>query len=242
MDIRQLKRDPHAVKAILREMPDGRLVVLKDCKIQVPARYLECGLAEIGADKHILGIYALIVEGQVYSVSIVNAMVSLGPTTVSTVKVGGEEYLEFEFEKGSTLLKSTNLVRVDTLTYVIFDEFYQKGNVPWYIGYEDMGRLFDTAQKHANASVGRQRKVMQLIASLVGRDPSNPKKYYRTLVKSRQQLLETPPVFVPLMSVRYGATNTLTKLGGSYFRTKGVTSALISPAERSEKIETILRR
>jgi hypothetical protein len=124
---------------------------------------------------------------------------------------------------------------------LVFNEFMQKGNIPWYINYEDLGKLFKSAKKYAGANVGMQPEVMEMIASLVARNPDNRKQYYRTSVLSVKDAAARPPAFVGLISVRYSATNTMTKLGGSYF-SKGVTSALIDPSERSERIETILRK
>jgi len=240
MNTAELIRDKAAVTSVLKETPDGRVVTIRECKIYIPARYADYGMAQIGVDKHILGIYAMVVENK-YAVCSVNAMMQIDPVRTNKVKIAGDEYYEFEFDKGSTVIKNVNLVKADTLTYLIFDEFFQKGNIPWFIGYEDLGRIFDTARKYAGANIGGQREVIELIASLVARDPNDRTQYYRTAVKSQEDVKHIHPAYIPLMSVRYGATNTLTKLGGSYF-SKGVISALIDPADRPERIETILRK
>lgn len=240
MNIAGLRRDAPAVLKALVETPDGRVVTTKPCQIYIPARYVDYGMAKIGVDNHVLGIYALVV-GDVYSVCKVDAMMSIDPSQTNKIKIEGEEYYEFVFNAGSTVISNVNLVKTDTLVYLIFDEFFQKGNIPWFLNYEDLGRLFDTARKHAGANVGNEREVIQLVASLVARDPSDRTRNYRNLVKTNEDVKNIHPAFVPLMSVRYAATNTLTKLGGSYF-SKGVVSALIDPADRPERIETILRK
>ena len=236
-----LRRDAPAVLKALKELPDGRLVTTKPCKIYIPQRFVDYGLAKTGVDNHILGIYALVMEDEYYCVSLVNAMVQIDPYQTNRIKIHGDDYLEFVFQAGSTVIKNLNLVKTDTLTYLIFDEFFQKGNIPWYVGYEELGRIFDTAKKHAGANIGTSREITQLIASIVARDPNDRTRYYRTVIKKLEDLKNKPPAFVPLMSVRYAATNTMTKLGGSYF-SKGVNSALIDPADRPERIETILRK
>ncbi len=241
MDRSQLRRDPQAVRQAMKELPGGVLVTTQPCKIYIPQRYEEYGLAKLGIENHILGIFALVLEDGSYTVCLVNAMVPIDPVQTNKVKFDGDDYLEFVFQKGSTIMKSMDLVKTDTLTYLLFDEFFQKGNIPWYVGYEELGKLFDTAVKHAGAKIGQQREVTELIASIVARNPKDRTQNYRTLIKSEEDLVKTPPVFVPLMSIRYAATNTMTKIGGSYF-SKGVNSALLSPAERPERIETILRK
>lgn len=241
MDRASLRRDPEAVRRVMKELPDGRLVTTVPCRIYIPQRYEEYGMAKLGVENHILGIFALVLEDGTYTVCMVNAMVPIDPVQTNKVKFDGDEYYEFVFTKGSAVMKNMNLVKTDTLTYLIFDEFLQKGNIPWYVGYEELGKLFDTAGKHAGANIGKQREVTQLIASIVARNPNNRNQYYRTMITSQEQLTTNPPAFVPLMSIRYAATNTMSKIGGSYF-SKGVNSALLSPAERPERIETILRK
>jgi hypothetical protein len=236
-----LIRDAVRVQAALQELPDGRVVALAPVKIYVPLRYVDRNLAVVGVENHILGIYAITVEDKYYGVSLINAMVPIEPSQTNKVKMDGDDFLEFVFETGSTVIKSLDLVCVDTLTYRIYDEILAKGNIPWYLGYEELAALFNTAKKHADANVGQEQEVIQLIVSLVARSREDRTKYYRTVVQSLEDLHNKPPVFVPLMSVRYSATNTLNKLAGSYFG-QGVVSALLNPAERTERIENLLRK
>lgn len=241
MDIASLEHNPQRVRQALEKQPDGRVVARERVKIYVPYRYVERDLAYVGIENHILGIYAIVVGDRYYGVSLVDAMVSIDPSQTNKVKIDGDEFLEFIFEERTTVIKSVHLVCTDTITYRIYDEIFAKGNIPWYLGYEELARIFDTAKKHADANIGQEQEVTQLIVSLVARSRADRTQYYRTVVNTPQDLRDNPPVFVPLMSVRYSATNTLTKLGGSYFG-QGVVSALINPAQRTERIEELLRK
>jgi hypothetical protein len=241
VDPSKLIRDPAKVHAALREMNDGRVIALAECKIYIPVRYAEHNLAYVGARNYILGIYAITVEDKFYGVSLLNTMIPIEPTSVSKVKIDEDNYYEFFFRKGATVFKTVNLVKTDTLVYRIYDEFIAKGYVPWFMGYEEIGKIFDTAKEFADANIGQNPEVTQLIASIVARDPRDRTKYYRTAISDSTDLNKIKPVFVPLKSVQYSATNTLTKLGGSYFQ-QGVVSALISPSTRIERTEAILRR
>jgi len=241
MDPSTLIRAAARVHEALREMPDGRLIAVKPCKIYSPVRYAERNLSHIGAENYILGIFAITTEDKYYGVCLLNTMVPIEPSSIQKVKVDGDDYYEFSFVAGSTVITNTNLVKTDTLVYRIYDEFIAKGYVPWYMGYEEMGHIFDSAKTFAGANIGANPEVTQLIASIVARDPTDRTKYYRTAVKNREDMQKLKPVFVPLKSVQYSATNTTTKLGGSYFQ-QGVTSALVSPATRTERIESILRQ
>lgn len=241
MDITKLIRNAPKVHACLKELDDGRLVTTKGCKIVIPSRFAERGLAEIGIESHIVGVYAIIVEDQYYGVSMVNAMHRIEPTSTVKIMIEDEEYYEFTFDSGATVFSSVKLVKTDTLVYKIYDEIIAKGRVPWYLGYIELGKIFDTAKYHAGANIGTNHEVTELIVSMIARNPKNRHQYYRQVVKSMEEIQRNPPAFIPLRSVTYAATNTTNKLAGSYF-SEGMVSALVSPADRVERIEDILRR
>jgi hypothetical protein len=241
MNPKQLTHDPAKVQSYLKELPDERLVTTKGCKIHIPARFAERQLATIGIETYIVGICAVIVEDQYYGVMLVNAMMRIEPTSTLRVNVDDDEYYEFYFEPGATVIQSVQLVKTDTLVYRVYDEIIAKGREPWYLDYAHMGHLFDSAKYHAGANIGQNHEVTELIVSMVSRDPDDRTKYYRQAVKTKADLKKKPPVFIPLRSVQYSATNTTNKLAGSYW-TDALNSALVSPSTRTERIEELLRR
>lgn len=241
MNPRNLIRDASKIHAILQEMPDGSVITTKECKIYIPSRFAERNLAEVGVENTISGIYAIVTEDLYYGVSLINAMIKIKPTSTLKVKVLGVEYFEFTFSPGSVVIETTTLVKKDTLVYRIYDEIISKGRVPWFIDYNDLGHIFDTAKSHANANIGQNSEVTELIISMVARDKTDKTKYYRTTVDNLADIKSKPPTYIPLRSVTYAATNTTNKLAGSYF-SSAVTSALVSPAERTERIEGLLRQ
>lgn len=243
MDIHQFVRDAPKVHAAFKELADGRTVVLKPLKIYIPQRYEERGLADVGSRVHILGIHALTVEDKYYCVLVLDAIVEICPSQTNRIKMDGDDYLEFVFNPGDILYPFNSVVCNDTLVYEIFDETFAKGNIPWYLDVEDLSRIFDTAQSHAGANIGQEQEVTQLIVSVISRSQDDRTKFWRTTIDSFKDLNDPKkkPVFIPLSSVRYAATNTMTKLGGSYFG-QGVISALIHPSQRTERIEKLLRK
>jgi hypothetical protein len=241
MDPKKLIRDPVKVHSYLKELPDGRLVTTKGVKIYIPSRFAERGLASVGIETYIVGIYAIVVDDLYYGVSMVNAMMRIEPSATMTIVIDDEEFFEFVFDPGSTVVSSLELVKQDTLTYMIYDEIIAKGHVPWYLEYTDLGNLFNTANKHAGANIGSNHEVTELIVSIIARDSSNRHLYYRNTVKSNEDIKKKPPAFIALRSVTYAASNTLNKIAGSYMH-EGLVSALVTPTERVEKIESLLRR
>lgn len=241
MDYRRWVRDAAKVHACLHEAKDGSILTSKKCAIYIPERYAEKQLASIGAEVYILGIFALVVEDRYYAVSSALAKIRLKNPTIATVKFDGDNYLEFTFEPGSVVIADKELVKDDILTYYVFEEFITKGRVPWFMNYQqDLAGLFDTAELHAGVKLGNNHVVLEIIVAAITRNAKDPTVYYRHLIQKESDLKTIEPVTIPLRSVSYGATNTTSKLVGSYFG-EGLTSALVNPSEKVETIETILR-
>lgn len=237
MDYRHYIHDGDKVQACLAEVEGNRLVAKKPLKIVIPARFAERGLAFVGISTRIVGIYAIIVDDQYYGVSMACAMMNITPSSTAKVMYDDDEYYEFSFDAGATICPQLNLVKIDTLVYNIYDEIISKGRVPWYLSYELLGALFDTAKEHAGANIGQQQEVTELMVSIIARDPDNRVMYYRQVAAIDPK---KKPVFIPLKSVAYAATNTLNKLAGSYAK-DGMVSALVTPTERVERLEGLLR-
>ena len=234
-------RNAEAVKACLKDTASGQWMVTKPCKIQVPSRFIDRNLGEVGIDTYVYGIFALILEDGNYAVNSACAMMKIEPFKILTTEINGVSYHEFFFKAGSVITNSLNLVKDDTSPYYVLDELIFKGNIPWYIEYEDLAKIFDTAAKHAGSKLASNYEILELIASVVSRDPKNRSNYYRSLISTDAEKKTTKPAYVPLASVFFSASNTVDKLAGNYF-SDGVVSALVQPANQVEHIESILRR
>jgi len=235
-----LVRDPQTVLANLVENKSGQVLTKVPCKIQVPARFATVGLGQIGIDVFTYGCFPIILETGEYSVCNVNALVSLNPYKVLTINIDDVDYNEFHFEAGQVVINTTDLVKKDTLLYFVFDEFIFKGKVPWYVEYEDLGKLFDTSQLHAGSNIGQRLEVIELIASMISRPKNDRSKYIRLSATKYADLSIDKVSYVPLNSVFYSVNTTINKLTGNYF-SDGVTSALVTSTHEVQKIESILR-
>lgn len=241
MDHSKWKRDAARVSSVLHEQKDGSVVTAKPAKIYIPKRFAEKNLAEIGTEVFILGIFAIVIEDSYYAVSNANAMIRIKPNIINTVKFGEDLYLEFVFEAGSTVIASTQLIVSDSLVYEIFDEFIAKGRVPWYCGYEDLARLFETSDYHAGLRLAHNHSILAMFAASITRDTKDRSKYYRHVIKDLKDLDTNPPTVIPQRSIVLGASNTLTRLVGSYWE-DGLNSALANPSTELEPIEDLLLR
>jgi len=241
MDPKKLTRDASKVHAALKELDDGSVVTTKGCKIIIPARFAEQQLAVLGNEINICGLFAIVVEDRFYGVSSAMAMMRIEPSVTNTIKIEDEDFLEFVFDPGCTVISSTELVKSDAFIYLVYSEIIAKGNVPWYMNYEDMGRLFESAPHHAGVSVGANFAVIEMIMAAISRSEKDRTKYFRHQLATKQDLDKEVPAFIPLRSVTYGASNTTAKLIGAYWE-EGLTSALVNPTETVEPIEGLLRR
>ena len=240
MDITKLTRDSKYVLSALKELPNGSVVCTMDCKIQVPSRFTERSLVELGADIHCIGVYAMIVDDK-YAVSTINAQLLITPSKILKININDVEYYEFYFESGSQVFATTNLVKKDSLVYHIFDELISKANVPWYIGYDDLGKIFDSAKYHAGTNIADNQELTELIVSIISRDPIDKTIYYRNSIKNEQFVKDINPEYVSLSNVLFSATSTLTRLTGSYM-SEGIVSALVNESQREERLEALLRK
>lgn len=240
MNSSQFIRNSAKVYAAISATDTNEVVALKPIKVYIPARYKQADMAKFENENTFVGICAFVVDDTYYAVSCVTAVMRTEPTAINDVIIDDVEYVEMSYEPGSRVIANTNLVKVDSLLYRIYDEFISKGRQPWFMGYEDLGKLFANSQYYSGKKIGNNPQILEMIAATICRSPSDIKKYYRQMVESKEENLTNPPVVIPLRSVSIAATNAIAKLMGPYFD-ENVTSTLISPGQRVERVERLLR-
>lgn len=238
----KLKRDKDIVLKRLKKDKENRLFTTMACVIQIPVRWAETNikLGGVGLSNFAYGLFPVIFDDGIYSVINICAYIELDPLKTTIKTIDETDYYEFYFEANQVLFKTTYLVKKDEVIYPILNELVFKGKVPWYVEYDDLGRLFDTAKKHANSNVGDNPEIMEFIASMVTRTTKDRSTYIRNQIKDYKELTPENVAYVPLKSVLYSVNSTVNKIAGSYFN-EGVLSALVNPTQKAEKIEKILR-
>lgn len=235
-----MNRNPTAVISQLQETKSQAIVTRKECVIQFPKRFVERNLAEIGSETYVFGIYALIMGDQ-YAISTIPSMVRTNPSRISETMVDDVPYYNFHYEAGSVIIENVNVIRKDSLIYNLMDEFFLKGNVPWYVGYEDLGKIFDKAKEFADSNVAENYATMEAMAAYISRDQKDRSVQFRHMVKSRQDVEKNMPTYIGLYgNVFYAAPGTVNKLAGSYFQ-DAIVSALVQPSAKSSHVEDLLR-
>lgn len=240
MDYRHFKRNPNKVRAACKVGSDGSVIATRPSKLYFPERFLEKQLAVIGAQNYVVGIFAHVVDDTYFATFLGAAMVHVEPTAIATVKFGDDTYLELGFDPGARILVNQEVVQDGMLTYRIYDEIISKGHTPWYMSYDDLIKLLFTANDLAGVNLLANHAMLELNAAAVSRNAANMNQYYRHFIKSYEDILAHPPATIPLMSVSYGTTNTVSRIMGSYWE-QGINSALVNPATKVENIERLLR-
>ncbi len=236
--MKKLIRDPELAKSLLVKNEAGQVLAKEKCYIQVPARFSNIGLGQVGVDTIIYGCYAMINEAGRYTVRNINALIELNPNKTEVIKIGSVDYHQFEFDAYQVMIKTSNIIKRDNIIYNIFDEFLFKGKVPWYLEYEDLGKLLDTAKKFANSDVGKNQDVIEFIVSMIARTSNDRTINIRHILNNYKDLHDIS--YVPLSSVFYSVNTTINKLSGSYFN-DGIVSALVKKTDDISEIEKILR-
>lgn len=228
-----LKRNAKNIIAQLTETKSNELFTKKACVIQFPKRYTESNLAEISRDTYLFGVYALIMDGE-YAVSAIPAYFHTSPERVSESEVDGVPYINFHYSPGCRVLDNTNVLRKDSLIYSLIYEFFLQGNVPWYVGYEDLAKVFDVAKEFADSNVAQNYAITEAMTAYIARIASDRAVQYRLDPKGS-------PAYIGLKgNVFYAAPGTVNKLAGSYFQ-DAIVSALVQPSSKTSHVEDLLR-
>lgn len=235
-----VKRNPAAIQSYLQETKSGSVITKRDCIIQFPKRLVDRDLAEIGSETYVFGIFAIII-GNEYAISTIPSMIRTNPSRIDEREIKGDFYYNFYYEGGDVIIENINLIRKDTLIYNLTEEFFLKGNIPWYIGYEDLGRIYDKAKEFADSNVAQNYATMEAMAACISRAPHDRSVQYRHFIKSKKDIDSNNPTYIGLYgNVFYAAPGTVNKLAGSYFQ-DAVVSALVQPSTKSSHVETLLR-
>ena len=135
--------------------------------------------------------------------------------------------------KDTVFLINNNLVVSDKFVYDVFDEFFSNGNIPWYLNYEDVARLFEDGVKFANVKIGNDPFIFEILTSIIARTSSDKTKKYRTNTDGNL-------AFVGLNDIIYGFNNTGASLIGGYFK-DGIVNSIVRKEEESTELVKILR-
>lgn len=231
MDISKLTRDSSLAENFVTV--GTQVITKKDCSFLIPFNYLAHKLAKTGEQVFIASVFCIVI-GDRYAVCSSCANLEISPDEINQIKILGVEYLEFKFAAGQTVIPTTKVLVDSDLAYEINKYFYTYGRVPWFMSYNDLGVILKDHKEYSGLNISPNNIPFEIVVSKITRDRTNKFLNYR------HTPMAAGPVVVPFKSVLFNATNTTSKLLGSYL-SDGFTSALLSPSETVETVETLLR-
>lgn len=232
--VNEFTRKPNAIKSLLKTT-NGITTTSEDIRIMFPERYVESNMATIDNVIKVIGIYAILDNKNNYAVMNIPIMQELTPSHVDEVSVDGVVYKMLYFNKNSVVMPINKLIVNSDFIYVLFNDFFAAGRVPWYLDYTDLSNVFLESNKYLNNGIGKEIVAFELLASIVARDPEDLSVYYR-LSKSNKA-----PGYAGLNNLYYSYNNTGSKLVGSYLKT-GLINAMIDPETKESETTKILRQ
>lgn len=234
MDIRGFKRDPTYVKKFIKKLNDGSIIFTKEAKVMLPKKWMDNDLVAISDPITMVGVFAIIIDNY-YAVSSVTTLMSTDPDKINYDFVNDEEYIVFNYKENDRLTINSQLVKRDNIPYKLFTFIFDKGKIPWFLSYTDVSQIYDSSIEYASVNFNLPHSVFEMVAGVIARNENEKNTFYRHGDWSK------PPVFIPLRSVQFAASNTTAKLIGAYW-SEGLASALVYPSERKELIEELLRK
>ena len=232
--IKNLKRNGSIVKTKIKKIGTS-LVAKDDIRIMVPARFKNKELVTFNMDIKVYMFAAIIDSDNNYSVTRIPAMLTLTPELTEEVLVGNEEYLLFRFAKNTIISPDTKVAKMQSLLFNIFEEFFMRGKIPWYMEYNDVSKLFLQTSKYSGSGAGNNPAAVELLTSIIARSPKDTTELFRYMKEASKDNI----TYIALLNVYYTFNSTMAKLGGSYFD-QGITSALNNPEQEPSITGAIL--
>lgn len=241
MDFTQYNRNVEAIQRIMRRDEDSSTIyTTKPLMTVVPTRYFNGKLGVIDGERYVVtGILPWIAKDTM-AISRIHAKIPLTPDHVTSNRVGDEEHFVLAWDEGGIVCPNYHLAMDQTLSFEIYDELIAKGKQPQWMTYLDRAELLYDAVKFAGVDLGGSQALQSIFASSCIRDPKDRTTQFREILEDQSQYNTRPFDVIPLRNVAYGADNTTTRLGGSYFSI-GMASALVNPTTSVESIESLLR-
>lgn len=232
------RRDPVRVNNVLKQA-GSRKIATESMRMVFPTRWLERDLAVIENVITVLGYVALVTDDGSYAVTMVPGFFRTEPDRITKETVGDDSYTVFWFNKGSSVIVSTDIVMIDNLVHQIYTELLGRGRIPFYYDYDDLPRFFSNIPYYNGVDNRGDPAIWSYMSATVARDPDNIQRPYRQRKDVAGGSSTNPPVIVGLKRVSFHGNSLLAKQGGSYYDS-GTTSALANPSSRTDKLESML--
>lgn len=202
--------------------------------ILIPARYEDKGLTVIQADISTVGIFEIVINDTIRAGMFMPGFITIKPSGIDYITEGDDRYIKASLVKNDVFMVTTEVVKDESLSYKIWQEFVYLGAIPKWMSYTDVAKLFVTLQDITGIRFGVPLVVFEIIVSHLARTEDDIDLEYRLTDMSK------PPKFIPLHTVSHAATSVTARIIGSYFKDALNVSMIQEHATQSD-LEDILR-
>lgn len=231
-----MKHNPSVIKESLKHV--GTVVkTTKPLRVMFPERYTTKDLAFMGGVVKLVGYFAVVNDKNEYGVMLIPAFYELTPFNVTNVEINGDVNVVLEFEADNVFISNSKIVKTESLYYDVFDEFFVKGKLPWFLSYEMTSDIFLESKKYSGSGIGKNPISYELLAAITSRSNKDKNKQLRHTIKDKKDLSRT---VVGLNNIYYSFDNTASKLFGGYYG-QGVTAAIVNKETETTAVADILR-
>lgn len=234
------RRNPEKVKSELVKNSGGQVICKSECFMHTPVRFVEKDLSQIGVRTFLYGSFPIILKSGDYAVMNVCGRVEITPTRTTMITLDELDYYEFQFDAETVIIPTDDILQDDKIIYYVLDELVFQAKVPWYLGYDDMGRILDSAKQYADSNAATVLETIEALISILARPKNNNEVYLRSQMEQLADLGPDNIQFIPLSSVHLTVSGTVNRIAGNYFE-PAVEGALVSPSKKSDNVEKILR-
>lgn len=224
MDITKLKRDDRVLKRVLFHK-DDKIHTKEDITVLFPERYMTIGLAEISRFVSLYGAIIVIDSKGSYGVLLFPSTIRFTPNAIQDEKINDKPYKALVFKKDTAITYDDMTIPLTEYIYDIYDDWLIKSNnIPFYMGYEDIIKLFIKSHELTGSSVGKSLMDIALPLSIIARSESN--EYLRT-AHSRAEIVKMRDVrYVGLNDYDKGFKNVASLISNGAYLDKGINAAL----------------
>lgn len=214
---------------------DGEVIFTgKTMEVFIPKRYENQDLVLVQDFIRTLAIFEVLIDDKIRKGFLLPALITMLPHETYSANIDGVDYYVGKFITGDKFMTSKTVLKQGHIAYFMFLEFISLGNLPSFIGYEEVAFLFDRAASMCGVKLDFNHSVFEMIYAHLFRDAKDlTKKYRHTDMKKK-------PAFIELRSVTWGTDSTTSKLVGSYLG-DGLNSALVNQSDQPSELENLFR-
>lgn len=233
------KRNPELIKSYFKKVKD---VTYTNTHLRIifPERYINKEFVFMGSSIRILSIFAIVDDDNNYAISVAPIFIDLSPYNVSEVMIDDVLNKVLYFNKDDIVINNNTVVKTDSFIYDLFDEFYVKGNVPWFMGYEDVSDILLEAKKYSGSNVGENALTFEILASLVSRSGKDKSEFIRRSITSEKDVSKLDIRYIGLNNIYYSFDSTGARLFGGYYGS-GVTTSIADPEDETTVMMDLIR-